>query len=204
MKNSTIIDYKILETAGITPLEFLYLVAVFNKEVQNPNIKYHGKIIDLKSLESRLMIKLSKDGQIIIREEAKELIDYLSLPPLPKLNSPKIIKKSKKQVTIEVESRVDEYRLKWGGLKAGVMGGRQDCVAKLVRWILTNPTYTFDQILGAADLYLATEGSNLDYLQRADFFIYKQDIHKNEASRLSAYIDDIQLGVKKDWTTTLK
>ena len=57
MKNSTIIDYKILEDAGITPLEFLYLVALFNGEVKSPSIKHHGEI-DLKSLEDRLYVSV--------------------------------------------------------------------------------------------------------------------------------------------------
>ena len=66
-----------------------------------------------------------------------------------------------------------------------------------------NQEYSFEQILKAADLYLSTEGRDTRFLQRADYFIYKNDIQRNEMSRLSAYIDDVTLGVTEDWTSNL-
>tara|TARA_R110000851_G_scaffold315229_3_gene477586 strand:- start:11109 stop:11324 length:216 start_codon:yes stop_codon:yes gene_type:complete len=67
-----------------------------------------------------------------------------------------------------------------------------------------NPEVTPDQILAAADLYITTEGRDPRFLQRADYFIYKQDSSKSEASRLSAYVDDILMGsTNDDWTSRL-
>lgn len=85
------------------------------------------------------------------------------------------------------------------------MGGKQACIQKLSRWMKENPEVTPEQILEAADLYLSTEGRNPQYLQRADYFIYKQDSSKEEGSRLSAYVDDLLIGPTEDedWTSKL-
>jgi len=69
---------------------------------------------------------------------------------------------------------------------------------------MENPEYTFEQILNASELYINTEGRNTRYLQRADYFIFKQDVHKGEASRLSAFIDELdEIPTNGDWTSTL-
>ena len=68
---------------------------------------------------------------------------------------------------------------------------------------MENPEYNFDEILKAAQLYIDTEGRNITYLQRADYFIYKQDVHKGEASRLSAFIDELEEDNTIDWTSQL-
>ena len=83
------------------------------------------------------------------------------------------------------------------------MGSEKSCKEKLNRWMKENPKYSFEDILKASDLYLATEGANVKFLQRADYFIFKQDSYKNEMSRLSAFIDEININHVQDWTSNL-
>ena len=68
---------------------------------------------------------------------------------------------------------------------------------------MENPEYTFEEILKAAQLYLDTDGRDTRFLQRADYFIFKQDVHKGESSRLSAFIDEIGEDPTLDWTSTI-
>ena len=80
------------------------------------------------------------------------------------------------------------------------MGSEASCKMKMYRWMKENPSYTPEQILKAADIYIKSL-NNYQYLQRADYFIYKKD-GKEESSGLAAYIDEIE--VDDDWTTNLK
>ena len=66
-----------------------------------------------------------------------------------------------------------------------------------------NPKYTFEDILKAVDIYIDQHGFNATYLQNAEYFIFKQNSNKEESSRLSAYIDEINDIEEKDWTSKL-
>lgn len=66
-----------------------------------------------------------------------------------------------------------------------------------------NPEYSFDDILNAAKLYVKEFYSNATYLQNAEYFIFKQNSQKEESSRLSAYIDEINVEDNKDWTSQI-
>jgi hypothetical protein len=160
-------------------------------------------MIDLEKLKDNLFIK-QIENKIYLREKAIKLIEFLSIESDISFNTGiKNIKKSKRVISSEIEDRIYEFRNKWKGLKAGSMGSEKACKEKLNRWMKENPKYSFDEILKAADLYLSTEGANLRYLQRADYFIFKQDSYKDETSRLSAFIDEIDNNSVQDWTTNL-
>ena len=199
-RDSIVFDFKVIHKLDLTFIDYLYLVYkyIYNRE-------FKGVKPDLDKLLEKKYIKVDTEtGEVSLRESANELIEFLTIKSFNEFKSNKIIKKSKKQVTAEVTERISEYRSKWKGLKAGAMGGRKDCIQKLTRWMLENPEYSFDQILNAADLYLSTEGMNTRYLQRADYFIFKQDVHKGEASRLSAFIDELEEPASSgDWTSQL-
>lgn len=206
MKKSLVIDFVILEKLNLSvkQLFILYLIVKKDKEVINlinrENLDY---LTNLEDLENKKYIKLDKDLIPEARQSAIDLIDYLLIESFKELFSSKIIKKSKKRIKAEVVERIDEYRTKWKGLKAGSMGDKNSCIEKLSKWMEENPSYSFEDILNAVDLYLETEGANTRFLQRADFFIYKQDANKIESSRLSAFIDDASDGVEKDWTSNI-
>lgn len=205
-KKSIVIDFVVLNKLGLTLNEFMYLNWIVDKRITGFNFEKDNELSNLQikeSLESKKYIKLDSKLQPEIRQSGIDLIDFFSIESFDEFNAPKIIKKSKKRIKAEVVGRIDEYRSKWKGLKAGSMGDRNSCIEKLSRWMENNPEYSFDDILKAADLYLDTEGRNLKFLQKADFFIYKQDANKIDSSRLSAFIDDISEDIDSDWTSTI-
>ena len=57
-------------------------------------------------------------------------------------------------------------------------------------------------LLDSSDIYINSL-NNYTYLQQADYFIYKKE-GLAEHSRLSAFIDEIDIAVDDDWTTSLK
>lgn len=201
-KKSQVIDFTILEQLQISIKDYLYL-AWFQNPDRYASLELNLSQHDLTNLKEQNYIKVDSSETVHLRQEAIDLIEYLKIDSFEKFEAPKIIKKSKRKISAEVVDRIDEYRNRWKGRKAGSMGSRQSCIDKLSRWMTTNPEYTFDQILKAADIYLDTEGRNITYLQRADYFIYKQENNKEESSRLSAFIDEIDTNVEADWTSTL-
>ena len=200
MNKSLILDFKVLEEQNITIEEFLKLYSMYSKET----IYLVQDILDLEKLEKNLFIK-QIENKIYLREKAIKLIEFLSIETDLSFNTnKKEIKKSKRAINLLVDERIDEFRNKWQGLKPGSMGSKKACKEKLNRWMKENPEYSFEDILKAADLYLATEGANLRFLQRADYFIFKQDTYKDEMSRLSAFIDELDASNNvQDWTTNL-
>jgi len=84
------------------------------------------------------------------------------------------------------------------------MGSQKSCEMKLTRWMKENSEYSFDDILKAVDIYLESLNGDYRFLQRADYFVFKQENNREESSRLSAYIDEIGITQSGDWTTTLK
>lgn len=65
-----------------------------------------------------------------------------------------------------------------------------------------NPQYSKEDIMKAAKIYLDSL-ENYRFLQRADFFIFKKEDNKEELSRLSAFIEEIDERPVTDWTTKL-
>ncbi len=101
-----------------------------------------------------------------------------------------------------IDELVDNIRDKFKGLKVGSMGDRKALKEKLTRWRIENPSITAKEILEAVDTYIESQ-SNLNYIQRADYFIYKK-IGGVESSRLSIYIDEIKLPKENsDWATEI-
>jgi len=198
MNKSLVIDFKVLEEQDLSVEEFLFLYTKAKKYT----ISIVHDVIDEEKLEKNLFIK-TIDNKIYLRQKTNDLIEFLSLNTEGSFNIKKKKKRSSRIVLSVIDERVDEFRKKWKGLKPGSMGSKKSCKEKLNRWMKENPEYDFDQILNAADLYLNTEGINLRFLQRADYFIYKQDANREENSRLSAYIDDVDDKSSQDWTTKL-
>lgn len=199
MSKSLIIDFKLLEELKIEVNHLLFMYdlyvdqLVFNIIIDN----------DLQYLEQKRLIKVHKD-KVILRQGAKELIELLLVnnSSIIEDNGKKIIKKSDRKINSDIDNRIQEFRNLWRGLKPGSMGSLQSCKVKMARWMFENPEHSFDAIINAAKLYLRTEGLNTRFLQRADYFIYKQENNREESSRLSAYIDDVDI-VDDNWTNEL-
>ena len=200
MEKSLILNFKVLEEFNLSIEEFLYLYFLYVEDR-----KYSD--VDLNKLQEQKFIKITEENeekQITLREKSIELLEYFIVEienPLTKKE--KTIKRSQRVINADINNRVEELRLKWKGLKVGSMGSLQSCKDKLTRWLKENPDYTFDEILKAADMYIDSLNGDYRYLQRADYFIYKQENNREESSRLSAFIDEIDSFVKDDWTTKL-
>lgn len=193
IENSYILDFQVLKEQNISINEFLGLIHLYE------NLETKSNILD--SLQQKQFIKLA-EHKIIIREKGNLLIEFLLIEKVNSVKSKKQIRKSERVVNNELDSFIEEFRNKWKGLKPGSMGSLSTCKEKMKRWMQENPTYSPQQILTAADIYINSL-DNYTYLQQADYFIYKKD-GKEESSRLSAFIDETESKVAENWTSSLK
>lgn len=195
--NAIILDENLLIEQNLSIDEFLTLLALDEKINYNPNTKLY------KLLEEKQFLKIIKeddDEKIILRQKCKLLIELINMDRICSKNK-KNVKKSDRLIKSEVDSFINEFRLKWKGLKPGSMGDPNACKQKMYKWISENPEYTKDQILNAANVYIDSLDS-FKYLQRADYFIYKKE-GPYEHSRLSTFIDEEE-SVNHDWVSELK
>lgn len=198
MSKSLIIDFELLNNLDISVNEFLYL---YNIYTDFNLINLDTDMVDIDKLENKRLIKVY-DNSLALRQDGINLIEMLLIDNNKTIKEEnKNIKKSDRLINEEVNNNIKEFRELWRGLKPGSMGSLQSCKDKMKRWIKNNPEYSFDDIINAAKLYLNTEGRNIRFLQRADYFIYKQSNNREEESRLSAFIDDT--AETDDWTSKL-
>jgi len=188
-----ILDFNVLAEQNLSIEEFLVLIHL-DDELYNNSMRV------LKPLEEKQFIKIINDEKIILREKGKLFIELISIEKLSSTKNNKQTVKSDRLINVELDSFINDFRNKFKGLKPGSMGSEASCKMKMYRWMKENPSYTPEQILKAADIYIKSL-NNYQYLQRADYFIYKKD-GKDESSGLAAYIDEIE--VDDDWTTNLK
>ena len=187
-----ILDFNVLAEQNLSIEEFLVLIHL-DDELYNNSMRV------LKPLEEKQFIKIINDEKIILREKGKLFIELISIEKLSSTKNNKQTVKSDRLINVELDSFINDFRNKFKGLKPGSMGSEASCKMKMYRWMKENPSYTPEQILKAADIYIKSL-NNYQYLQRADYFIYKKD-GKEESSGLAAYIDEIE--VDDDWTVKL-
>lgn len=146
-------------------------------------------------------VKLAKfeDDSYILLKKGRELSEELAI----NVDKDGVLIKDRAsidEINSIVDERLQEFRDVWRGLKPGSMGDPKACRAKLIKWLDENQDYDMDDVINAAKAYINSM-SNYNYLQRADYFIYKQEADKTTSSRLSAYIDESPSG--DDWTNKL-
>lgn len=98
------------------------------------------------------------------------------------------------------QEQVDNYRNIWKGLFTGSMGSPEGVKDKMIRWLNSNPKYTYDDICRAAKYWIENKGrevDNINLIGQADYFIYKKE-GKSEHSRLSSVIGEALMG--SNWT----
>lgn len=201
MKKSLVLNFDILENFNITVEEFLFLYYVSENRT-------HSMIdVDINKLQNKKLIKIinNEDKKVyILREKSQKLLEFLTVEIDNSLEEDKaIIKKSERAVNKDIGEGINTFRMKWQGLKPGAMGSLKSCKMKLTRWMKENPDYSFENILTAADIYLNSLNGDYRFLQRADYFIFKQENNREESSRLSAYVDEIGLTNSDEWTSIL-
>ena len=197
MKEAFILDLNFLKEQNISPEEFLLLIELLSEkdEDHSPNCYNHNL------LEEKGFIKKTPEYNFVLREKSKLLLDFLSIESnYSNYKEKKIIKKSGRVINEGFDEFIEEYRNLWKGLKVGSLGSYRTCYDKMKRWMSENPNYSKEDILKAARIYIKSL-DNYQYLQQADYFIFKKD-GKDENSRLSAFIDE-QESNNIDWTVKL-
>ncbi len=198
-KLALILDFNYLEESNLSLIEFLTILKIQYDDIQ---FDVHDDV--LENLQDKQFIKIIKDTkndiQLILREKSKLLIENLLVDGLNSKKDKKINKKSSRIINHGFDEFVEDYRKLWKGLKVGSMGSHNACAEKLSRWLRENTQYTKEDILKAARIYINSL-DNYQYLQQADYFIYKKDVF-GESSRLSAFIDETEVN-NTDWTSSI-
>src|SRR5690606_38510822 len=163
---------ELLNNIGISVNEFLYM---YNHYIREHLFEINDLFEKRIHLEELKLVKIDPEDNLELRQKGIDLIEMLLVDNNKSIKEEnKNIKKSDRLINEEVNNNIKEFRELWRGLKPGSMGSLQSCKDKMKRWIKDNPEYSFDDIIKAAKLYLSTEGRNIRFLQRADYFIYKQ------------------------------
>lgn len=198
MKNKAfILDFNLLLEQDLSVDEFITLLYLYENSLRKTSINH------LNSLQDKQFIKLNinDNEDITIREKGKLLIEFLEIESINSVKDKKLVKKSSRAINAELNDFIQEFRALWKGLKPGSMGSEISCRDKMYKWMQMNPSYTKEDILKAAKLYIRSL-NDLRFIQQADYFIFKKDAH-GESSRLSAFIDEVNDVQVDDWTTTL-
>lgn len=190
-----ILDFNLLKEQCLSIDEYLVLIHL------KDDIIYNNSESVLSSLQEKQFIKTLTKEKVILREKGKIFLELISIENIDSLSNKKVIKKSSRSINSDLDVLVKEYRSLWRGLKPGSMGHEQGVRDKLYRWMQNNPTYSKEDIIKSAKLYIQSL-DNYNYLQQADYFIYKKDLN-GESSRLSAFIDESEISVDENWTNNL-
>jgi hypothetical protein len=192
-----ILDFNLLSEQNLSVDEFITLLYLDENSLRKTSINH------LNSLQDKQFIKLNinDNENITIREKGKLLIEFLEIESINSVKDKKLVKKSSRAINAELNDFIQEFRALWKGLKPGSMGSEISCRDKMYKWMQMNPSYTKEDILKAAKLYIRSL-NDLRFIQQADYFIFKKDAH-GESSRLSAFIDEVNDVQVDDWTTTL-
>lgn len=168
---------------------------ILYEKYRDVDVGMHISIYNLEVLESKKLIKITND--IFLHFELRQLgidivekligIEYEDIRPVKAVN--------KGSVEEFIKEWVDEYRILFKGLKSGSMGDKNACVTKFVKFYETYPEFANkDIILAATKKYINVEGMNRNYmyLQKAHYFIFKQESGKNtEVSNLASYCEEV-------------
>lgn len=186
------LDLEVIKSNNLSLVQFVTLINIYNNEIDLGGIDYN---LVLLSLQDKSFIKIIKEDFkdiYILREKGRLFIESFIITD----NKPNVqVFKStipKLQHHLDrfndFDNFVKEYRNLFKGLKVGSQGSLPACRDKLKRWMIDNPNYTREDVLKAARIYINTL-DNYQYLQQADYFIYKKDKY-GEQSRLSVFVDE--------------
>jgi hypothetical protein len=196
-----ILDLNFLKEQNLSVVEFITLLHLLEVDVGLEVVE----LDILHCLQDKQFVKLVVDieGTItIVREKAKLLLNFVSIEnSISNYKEKKTSKQSSRVINSEIDQFIEEYRNLWKGLKVGSMGSPMACKEKMIRWMKENPSYSKEDILKAARIYIKSV-NDYQYLQAAHYFIYKKDNGKEEDSRLSAFIEEKEID-NTDWTTKL-
>lgn len=167
-------------------LHFLLTNEISIKEFNIILFKEYNKstndLESLLSLENKKLIKITNKKllQFDYRKKIKDLFNDLDKQVL------------KNNIDIS-DNWIKQYRtlFKKTG-KVGAMGDPNSVKKKLEKFKIDYPEYNEDTILKATEKYINSESeSNYKYLQRADYFISKENSSKESESRLLIFCEEV-------------
>lgn len=170
------INEEILKQFGLTPTEYWILYNLYHKDkITFPMYDSLGKkgyiILDEKGNP-----KLTQLGFTIFSDEDPDLLTF-----------------------------VHKYRTMFKTIseKSGIMGDRNACIDKFKRFFKKYPEFSDRElILSAAKKYIQSESRhNYRYLQRADYFIFKQENSSRiESSRCASFCEELLINEDSGYT----
>ncbi len=202
-----VIDISQLNDISINELLHLYKIHYKKENIDVPIKDEYDVYVNLANKNYIRILKELKEGEFIdkfyLKQTAKNLINNLLNGYSTDQQVSKTQLSTRKLNTI-IDENVDNFRAVWKGLKPGAMGSRDNCKAKLTRWMRNNPDRSIDDIIKAAKIYVRSLRGDYKYLQRADYFIYKK-MGGEEGSRLDAFIEEIEnvTFAEETWTNKL-
>lgn len=182
-----------LSVNKILTLIKIYFIAnklYFDYELDSSDIEY------LKE-NKYIIVYENKNIKCYLREKGKSVLEKVVSFKGIETNKVETIQEDKID---NFEEKITKFRLKFNDLRVGAMGSKKNVRLKLKRWMKDNPDVTFKEILEATDAYIESLNGRYQFLQQADYFIYKQNQHKEETSRLSIFIEEGKKDpVNSDW-----
>jgi len=209
IKKSIIIDIKCLT---ITPLNLNHILTLLkvqfylDKDLLNYEVRQED--LDYLTLNKYILLfdEKIKGQKYYLREKGKVTLNKIVQIESKDYDENKLVLKDKsnKDKIEDYEAFVNKFRSLFKDLRIGSMGNLKAVKDKLKRWMKDNPEITKKEILNATNSYIESLKGDYRFLQRADYFIYKQNQRKEESSRLSLFIEEEQKEVvNSDWTTSL-
>lgn len=204
MINSLIVDLSMLNISKLSVNELFTLVKIYFNYTQKQRLDYQYTKEDIDNL-------IKKN---LIRKTLRNGIEIYTLKP----SGEQIVIKSieLKDITNEEKNRLDpsdervidclveDIRHKFKGLKMGSMGDPNAVKKKLIKWLKENKAVSYETIIKAVDLYIESLNGNYNYVQRADYFIYKRNGGIDQ-SRLSSFIEEATKEPENsDWGSEIK
>ncbi len=138
---------------------------------------------------SETIIKKVNLTKIIERDYEKSSItsDYIV-----KWNIPLFIEEEK--IDDDWEWINTEYRVLFEKVRLDAKGDKSGCTGKMKKYFAKHPSIRKSDVIDAANMYISTfkhSGQNIKFLQRADYFISKNE-KGTEMSRLDQYVEQIK------------
>lgn len=200
-KNDTtsivVIDLMALTTSNLSINEFLTLVGIHtNVAVENVREELFDELQSKRFLTFEgFKPVLTTSGKALV-ERFTSTHRSLQLKPARKVEV----------VQPFSDEFIEKYRTKFKGLKPGSMGYAKAVTVKMIRFFEEHKNANEKDILLAVDKYLNSL-DNYNYLQQADYFIYKRETNGAESSRLAIFLEEVQSkgggNHGTDWTTKL-
>lgn len=165
-----------LQKYNLTPTEYCYLICIY-KQVDYPGLTPQQINILNKNLETKGFCKIT-EGSILLRQA---FIDILKSDSSPLL----------------IESWIDDWRqifpegVRTTGRPA--RGDKRACFKKMVVFCKEYPEFSKEEIYEATRVYVfEMSRQNYNYMQCADYFIFKEVRKGERTSTLASMIEDIK------------